>query len=234
MSIREIPLGRIRMFCLVLLASAWVFAGGCQSIQVAARKGDLKEVERQLAQGVNVNSRTFRMRTAALHEAASEGRVEIVKLLLEKGANPDILDEGSTTPLAYAACGGHVEVMEILIAHGADPAQRRVMELAAMGGHIEPVEVLLEHGVDINVKGTDEATGLIVAVSHRRRELVKFLLSRGADVNARAIYGKTPLWSAYYKGDVTIGRILLQHGADPTLECNGRKIPQSFLEQLRR
>jgi len=153
---------------------------------------------------------------------------------LERGADPNIRQESSVTPLAFAAYSGHVDIMMILIAHGAYPHRGSVMELAARGGHIKAVKVLLKHGVDINVKGTDEYTALGTAVSHRRVKLVKFLLSKRADVNARAIYGATPLQVACWNNDLKIGRILLQHGANPTLECNGRKMPQFFIDKLRK
>ena len=98
---------------------------------------------------------------------------------------------------------------------------------------LQAVEVLLEHKADINIRLTDKSTALITAVCHRRVELVKFLLSRGADVNATSLHA-TPLSVAWGNRDVRIARILLEHGADPTLETNGCKVPQSFLDQLRK
>jgi ankyrin repeat protein len=233
MTERKSRSARITIFHVILLMSVWAFWSGCTSIQDAARKGDFQEVKRQLDAGANVNSETFRMRRTALHEAAGFGHLEIVKLLLERGADPNIREESGTPPLAFAAYGGYIEIMEILIAHGAKPGDRSVMELAAKGGRVESVTTLLDHGADINVKVTDEYTPLGTAVSHRRRELVNFLLAKGANVNARAIYGATPLFVAYWNNDPVIGRILLEHGADPALECHGRKIPQSFLDRLR-
>lgn len=63
-------------------------------------------------------------------------------------------------------------------------------------------------------------------------EMVRYLISAGADVNARAIYGCTALHIAHDKGDVEIGRLLLQQGADPTLECHGHHVPKEFLKLL--
>jgi ankyrin repeat protein len=62
--------------------------------------------------------------------------------------------------------------------------------------------------------------------------MVEFLISRGADVNTRAFYGCTPLHFAAFSNDVETGRVLVEHGADPNIEFNGEKVPDSFLALL--
>ena len=73
------------------------------------------------------------------------------------------------------------------------------------------------------------------AVSYNQVEALKFLLANGADVNARAENGDTALHKAHVNGKVEIGRILLEHDADPNIEDNdGNRVPQSFIDLLRR
>ena len=74
---------KMQFVSLFLLVLALIFFTGCMSIQTAARTGNLKEVERQLALGVNVNSRHYLTRDTPLIEAAYNGHVEIVKLLID-------------------------------------------------------------------------------------------------------------------------------------------------------
>ena len=65
-----------------------------------------------------------------MHNAAQEGHVEIVKILLERGANPNAEDDAGRTPLHDAAFKGHVEIVKLLLERGADPW------IADKGGHI--------------------------------------------------------------------------------------------------
>ncbi len=81
--------------------------------------------------------------------------------------------------------------------------------------------------------GGKNLSALMFAVLYSRTETVKWLLANGADVNARREDGATALHMAASRKNVEIGRILLAHGADPTLKEERGKVPQSFLDQLR-
>ncbi|MHC4283893.1 MAG: ankyrin repeat domain-containing protein, partial [Planctomycetota bacterium] len=76
-------------------------------------------------------------------------------------------------------------------------------------------------------------TALIEAVAEDQLETVKFLLINGVDTNARGGGGHTPLYTSFITNNVKIGRILLEHGADPALECNGRRISDEFLKAIK-
>ena len=219
-----------------LLILASTVLTGCMSIHTAAREGNLKEVRRQLAWGVNVNRRHFYTQDTLLIEAAANGHLDVVKLLIENGADVNLKGEAWYGPLHAAASKGHIEVVKILLENGADVnifQQNKPLHNAAMNGHIEVAEILLAHGADINAKGTDEAAPLHTAASNNQLAMVKWLLSKGANVNSRASYGCTPLHSAGWRNNVEIGKILLEHGADPTLECNGRRISDEFLKAIK-
>gem|GEM_PF-1314161 len=65
-----------------------------------------------------------------LHIAALWGDVEIVEVLLKRGADPNVKDDNGQTPLHIAAQEGHVDVVRVLLERGADP------RIADNGGHI--------------------------------------------------------------------------------------------------
>eukprot|EP00252_Welwitschia_mirabilis_P022348 TRINITY_DN6018_c0_g1_i1.p1 TRINITY_DN6018_c0_g1~~TRINITY_DN6018_c0_g1_i1.p1 ORF type:complete len:483 (-),score=98.91 TRINITY_DN6018_c0_g1_i1:374-1822(-) len=84
-----------------------------------ACKGDAKGIEGLLKEGkVDVNSADFDDRTA-LHVACCEGHVDVVKLLLRKGANVNVRDRWGSTPIADAKFYGNEEICTILKAKGA-------------------------------------------------------------------------------------------------------------------
>jgi ankyrin repeat protein len=152
-------ISHIILISLLILLST-LFAG-CMSIHTAAQAGNLGEVKKQLAWGVNPNSRTFWYLDTPLIVAAAYGRTEVVKLLLDKGADVNMGNEGSETALHYAARHGHTEVMKILLEHGADVSEAGTgcgtpLQWATQNGQVKAAELLLAHGADINQKGTDE------------------------------------------------------------------------------
>ena len=222
---RKSSLSEMWFVSLFLLVFALISFNGCTSIQTAARRGNLKEVERQLALGVNVNSRHFFTRDTTLIEAAGHGRVEIVKLLIDRGADVNLKGEAWYGPLHAAAYGGHVEVVKLLLDNGADVNifnHDKPLHYAAKNGHIEVAEMLIAHGADINARGMSKQTPLGTAVSNRQEEMVEYLLSKGADVNAGANYGCTPLHRAVSGRNMELARLLSEHGANADFKCNGR------------
>ena len=219
MSNEELVFPRIRGISASLLVLTSVLFTGCQSIHTAARESNLKEVKRQLAWGANPNSRDWFTVETPLIEAAANGHADVVKLLIQSGADVNLQGEAWYGPLHRACENGHVEVAKILLENGADVNlfhHHRPIHYAVMNGNTELAEILFAYGADVSAKGNDGATPLHIAVSDRQLEMVRWLLSKGADVNARAGSDLTPLHWAAGRNNVTVGRLLLEHGADPT------------------
>ena len=238
MSERKLFSTSVQILCLILLVSGSTVITGCMSIHTAAGAGNIGEVKRQLWLGVSPNSDFSWYANTPLIKAAVYGRTEIVKLLLEKGADVNKHNEGGETPLHYAAQHGHVRVVEILLEHGADVSAKGTgcgtpLQWAGRNGQIKAAKLLLAYGADINQQAASESTALIKAASADHFEMVEFLLARGADPTIRASYGRTALHEAAFNNNVEIGRILLEHGADPTVEFNGRPVSAGFLSSLR-
>ena len=87
-----------------------------------------------------------------LHSAvASEARavdIEIVRMLLDKGADPNAKSQSGSTPLHTVAFTGDRESLDVLMKHGADPAIKNndgktAAEIARERGHQEIVDLLI-------------------------------------------------------------------------------------------
>ncbi len=169
-----------------------------------------------------------------LHQAARRGDLELVRSLVERGADPKAGDENDWTPLEEAARNGHLEVVRFLVEHGARlrpvapgstllPGSTPLHE-AALGGHLDVVSFLVEHGADPNVLNIFRQTPLHFAAYYCALDVVRFLLRHGADPNAWDDKKMTPLDRACEIGSFRIVEELIWSGADPE-GGGGDKLP---------
>ena len=196
-------------------------------LHAAAQKGDADAARRLIADKVNVDAKDYYGKTA-LHLAAETGHAEVAALLIEAGADIEVVTPPSTrgyrdrgsTPLLLAAYWGHARVTELLIDSGADVNVRvnagwTVLHFAASNGHKAVAELLIAGGADINSTGLSRGeTPLFVASRERHEPMVELLISNGANVNAKDHNGGTPLHLAAISGDYDIVRLLIANGAD--------------------
>lgn len=90
---------------------------GDTAMSLAGQKGQTAVIRRLIEGGGEVNQSGW----SALLYAAMEGHLDTVKLLLEKGANPDSRAPSQLTPLMIASRNGHIDVVRVLLAAKANP-----------------------------------------------------------------------------------------------------------------
>ncbi|XP_059192268.1 KN motif and ankyrin repeat domain-containing protein 1a isoform X2 [Centropristis striata] len=132
----------------------------------------------------------------ALHYSVSHSNFQVVKKLLDADVcNVNQQNKAGYTPIMLAA-----------LAAVESPKDMRI------------VEELFSKG-DVNARASQAGqTGLMLAVSHGRMDMVRALLAHGADVNVQDDEGSTALMCASEHGHVEIVKLLLaQHGCDATL-----------------
>ncbi|MED6145330.1 hypothetical protein PIB30_024083 [Stylosanthes scabra] len=98
---------------------------------VAARKGEVRTIQKLLESGAAINGRDQHGWTA-LHRASFKGRMEAVRVLVEKGIDVDAKDEDGYTALHCAAESGHADVTEFLVKKGADVEGRTSKGVTAL------------------------------------------------------------------------------------------------------
>ena len=186
---------------------------------------DAEKVRVLLAHGANVNARTESERTPLLVAAAYPGTVDVLRLLLERGADLRAQDRAGTTALALAVRSADVEVVRFLVEKGLDPnalspAARRV----GLARYDRPTTDYLMS------KGLSPTPDLLVTVANwQPAVLLDRWIELGANVNASnaAQYGRTPLLTAVTSEAAGAGtlKLLLEHGADPNARTTEGESP---------
>lgn len=222
--------GLLQMSALIGGPKLLLTATGCLDLELyaAARSGDLERTQSELADGADPDSRHPLTLDTPLIEGARGGHLKVAEVLVDYGADVNLQGEAWYTALHCAAAAGHVDLVKWLLDKGANVTLFRghntPLHSAAASGQLEVVRILLQHGADPEAKGIDESTPLELASGVGNLELVELFLSLGVEVNARGLYGRTALYVAAWGDDVEVARVLLEHGADPSLECNGRPV----------
>ncbi|KAJ6072623.1 hypothetical protein N7467_010708 [Penicillium canescens] len=164
--------------------------------------------------------------------AAYSRNTEVLKVLIDHGANPDSGDDCSENALSVAAWNGDIEMMRVLLDNGADinhqsePSESEdgtPLLNACCSGNLNAVLFLLERGGDPNLQNQFGSTILSAASENGNEELVKVLLERGVDVHPNTNSGDIPLAKAAGRGFSSITKRLLQAGADPNLKNDGNE-----------
>ena len=196
-------------------------AGGNSLLHRAARDGNESEVAALLAAGADIDLMSNCGYTALIY-AITPGRIRVIKLLIDAGADMNTLSVeynylNNKTPLwhavAYAPWTRRVAIVEMLIAAGARAdVGRSAYDIALVDGHRRILRLLLHHGA-----------ALVEDVKECRAELHP---SRLDEIEKRVYHDKL-VAAGGYEPFVKKHRILLSSVVDKVVEAKfGRRAPQ--------
>ncbi|WP_061217713.1 ankyrin repeat domain-containing protein [Leptospira weilii] len=166
----------------------------------AIQNGNVKRVYSFLQNGLNPNLNRFHGMTP-LSFAVEYDRLEVVRVLIEYFADPNLSDEKTgLTPLIHSILKDFSSAMiSTLIEGGAELDQRDRNGMSSLHhcvseGKLESLSFLLEKGADPNIRDLDGVTCINLAKSsHGMYEFVELLLKYGADPTIKDKHGKTYL-----------------------------------------
>ncbi|XP_071146102.1 uncharacterized protein [Mytilus edulis] len=181
-------------------------------------KGDVPMIQWCIKYNVNVNLCRFD-ETSPLGVAAQKGWTEIVKLLLNKGADFNKSSNDGLSPVMCAVIHKRTEIVRMLLQVGADYDKCTKdgwspLMCACKDGHKEIVGMLLDIGADYTKCNNDGWSAVTCACSYGHTKIVRMLLDKGADYNKCNNDGWSPVMCACTKGHTEIVKMLLDIGVD--------------------
>jgi len=184
----------------------------------ACRNGDVKLAADSLARGANANTKTSLMDRppsfSPLMFAAQAGNLDLIKLLVEHGAEVNAGALSGAPPLQFACMDGKIETVNYLIEHGASLTNATAsLCWAAWRGYSNIVVLLVEKGVPIDQSAGEVGTPLQRALQGGFVNIAAFLVKHGADIK-KPEGGSTPLHNAVRFGSLEAVKFCLDAGAD--------------------
>lgn len=120
-----------------------------------------------------------------MHLASINDHINVVNILLDKGANVNETDDQGRTPLWLVSFFGHVDLVTLFLDKGSDPDHRSYttkaapIYVAAQENRANVVEILLESKASVDLKTKNGHTALAVASSMGHTDVVETLLDKG-------------------------------------------------------
>ena len=207
---------------------------GLNLLHAAAEGGNTSHtliVRSILSFDIDINSKDDESSTTPLMIAVMENHVEVVKYLLQKGADISLtVGSEKRNALHTASEHGSIAAIELLLSHGLSVNSRdgkgnTPLMCAAAFGQIESVNCLLKHGADPSLKGKGGWSLLHYAAQSGNVIIIETMLSKGLDIDSRGeTLGLTPLMVSIIFEKLEAAKYLLEKGADESLKTTERKI----------
>jgi ankyrin repeat protein len=180
-----------------------VHSNGKTALMLAAKEGEMPNVERLLKLGADVNKANNNGGTPIMY-AALGGDIEILRLFVHRGADLNAVARNGWTALMIAAAKGFADITRELLDNEANP----------------------------NLQDVYLWSPLMRAVYEDRESVVKLLAaSTRVDINHRGENGMTALHLATGLGYAHLARILLNHGADKTIRDDTGRTPYDVAQE---
>jgi ankyrin repeat protein len=222
----------------VIKKQCWISDEKLKTFMYGAGKGFLEIVQTLMEQGVDINSDW--QNSTALHESAENGHLEVVRFVVEKGANVSTRNTLKSTPLLLAAEKGHFETFKYLAENGGDLGDKNndgkgAIHLAAASGSAGIVKYMIEHSATtmalVNQTARSFGTPMHLASFGGHLDVVKLLCENGANINSQETFRGSPILSnasplhlAAFSGHLEVVKYLVETGADTTVMCSSEEV----------
>ncbi|HMB73136.1 MAG TPA: ankyrin repeat domain-containing protein, partial [Gammaproteobacteria bacterium] len=212
----------VAIACVVASLLIGVQATAASRLADAARDRDFDLVGKLLADTTDIDAYGSDG-TQALLWIVRVQNTELVRLLLDAGADPGLANRYDLTPLALAIQLGNSDIVDLLLAAGADPtvrdaANEPLLFTATRNGDVDIARRLLAAGVSVDeVEPSTGQSALMVASRERQTKIARLLIDAGANVDHQTPEGpparhRVPADNAGSKGEGIVRGGWPEHG----------------------
>lgn len=188
-------------------------SGGENPLTIAAENNHAEVVTYLLDTGENINYQDSNYGKSALHHAAQNNNVQLIKELMKRKADITLRDKRSNTPFTIAVFYKKADAARYFLKSGIDANET--------GQYGQPAIIL----------ATQSAQSMEYSVFDENKKMLELLLKHGADINAQDSDGNTCLIDAAQDGNFAMVRYLLTKGADPSIQNNNGYTYQYFMRE---
>ena len=206
----------------------------CTPLMVAGEVKDLTVIKFLLEHGADVHLKD-KYGLTCLHYAVTDvpdGLIacDVLKCLLENGADINALTDNNRTPLMLASGSGAVNVVKFLLKHGSKNDGRALHFACESGVGLDIMLCLIGNGADVNARGIGDCTPLMTASRSGHVDKINVLINHGANLHLQDDNGDTAMHYAVCSGSGGSNSLttLIAAGASQ-LMCNKQRLTPLLL-----
>jgi len=143
---------------------------------------NIQTIKQLIESGIDPNKPYTEYRSTLLHRATLHDDYDMVKYLLDNGADPNVTNDVNDTPLHAAVLISTIDIVRCLVEYGTDIEHVdddcfRPLHLAAYGGHMDIVQYLLNQGADKSALNMYNETAAQMARNNRKFDIAELIES---------------------------------------------------------
>jgi serine/threonine-protein phosphatase 6 regulatory ankyrin repeat subunit B len=183
----------------------------------AMGQGDY-ETSVQYYNAINENHSFYTRGASLLMTASGVGNTDIIRTIIDHGADINARDNDGDTALFYALTKQQTAAMELLITRGANvntkgQSGNNLLHIAVVMNDYKSALLLLRAGAEVDLANDKGETPLMQAVAVGIDDLARLFIEYGADIDAKDDDGDSVLFYAASQGQAKTVKMLIEHGA---------------------
>lgn len=202
-----------------------------QTIHEVSKEGDLVRLEEIIRKDPQLINSVDSFGRTPLHWASRGVHFEILKYLLDEGADPNIRDKNMIAPIVSIVARNHGKALMYMLLKGAeidikDREKETPLHIASAYGMSDMVNILIQNGAPLEIRNAYERTPLLLAAREAGDlETIKCLVDNGAEIDTRDNSNNSPLILAAWRGYEEVVDYLIDKGAYVPMDgIKGKKL----------